>query len=211
MISVTDTGIGMDEETCRHCFDPLFTTKGPFKGTGMGLAAARRLVEESGGSILCKSTQGVGSVFDIYLPAQQGDSTRQSPNMKLERPRGSASVLLAEDDEELRRLMVQVLGRNGYGVVEAESAEQALTLAASSSFDILVSDVVMNALSGPELARVLQNEDPSLRVLLTSGTADASVLSDLVPGTAAFLAKPFKPSQLIDQVHDLLVRRGPHT
>ncbi len=205
-ITVSDTGEGMDEETQRRCFDPLFTTKGPFKGTGMGLAAARRFVEESGGAIEVTSTLREGTTFQIYLPAALEPLTTSTNEVQTERPRGTAAVLLAEDDEGLRKLMVQALRRNGYEVTEVDSGEAALQAARDSgtSFDVLVSDVVMGALSGCELAVLLQSSQPSLRVLLLSGTADPTVLDDLVEGTGRFLAKPFKPSALIDEVHALL-------
>ena len=120
-----------------------------------------------------------------------------------------ATVLLAEDEEGLRRLITQVLERNGYLVLEAISGENALELAEDfeGAIDLLVSDVVMAELTGLELARSLQAANPSLRVVLMSGTADQTVLENLVPGSSAFLAKPFRPSQLIDQIHELLARR----
>jgi signal transduction histidine kinase/ActR/RegA family two-component response regulator len=211
VVSVADTGIGMDEETRRRCFEPLFTTKGPFNGTGMGLAAARRFVEESGGVIQCTSELQRGTSFDVLLPAVLDAAATSASHDEIARPRGSATVLLADDDEGLRTLMAQVLGRNGYVVIEAGSAEEALELARArtSPIDVLISDVVMGALSGPELARSLQNDDPLLRVLLISGTADATVVELLAEGTGQFLAKPFKPSELIDEVHGLLERPGP--
>jgi PAS domain S-box-containing protein len=209
VIRVRDNGVGMNDETRLHCFDPFFTTKGPFKGTGLGLAAARRLVEESGGAITCHSRVGVGTTFEILFPTTNDVAVVETPSPVVERPRGSATVLLAEDDEGLRRLMVQVLGRNGYHVLAADSAERALEVHDDfdGTIDLLVSDVVMAELSGPDLAASLQSANPALRVLLTSGTADASIIKDLLPGTAAFLPKPFRPSALIDQVHELLSRR----
>jgi two-component system cell cycle sensor histidine kinase/response regulator CckA len=209
VIRVSDTGVGMDDETRLHCFDPFFTTKGPFKGTGLGLAAARRLVEESGGAITCHSEVGVGTTFEILFPKNDDVVAVEAPSPVVERPRGSATVLLAEDDEGLRRLMVQVLGRNGYRVLVAESAERALEVRDDfdGNIDLLVSDVVMAELSGPDLAAALQKANPALRVLLTSGTADSTIINELLPGTAAFLPKPFRPSALIDQVHELLSRR----
>jgi PAS domain S-box-containing protein len=208
-ISVADSGVGMDEETRQHCFDPFFTTKGPFKGTGLGLAAARRLVEGSGGAINCESELGVGTTFKILFPTTHEKVVEEPSAPAGERPRGSATVLVAEDDEDLRRLMVQVLSRNGYQVLAAETGERAIEVVEDYDgvLDLLVSDVVMSELSGPELAASLQLANPSLRVLLTSGTAQATVLKDLLPGTSAFLAKPFPPSALIDRVHDLLSRR----
>jgi PAS domain S-box-containing protein len=209
VISVADTGIGMSEETRHQCFDLFFTTKGPLKGTGLGLAGARRLVDGSGGSITCTSELGLGTTFEIYLPTSENPVADELETSVDERPRGTATVLVAEDDAGLRQLMVRVLSRNGYHVLVAASGEEAVELArdAGASLDLLVSDVVMSELSGPELAKVLQGENAALRVLLTSGTADASVLEGLTPGTSAFMAKPFRPSALIDQVYDLLSRR----
>lgn len=204
-ISIADNGIGMDEATRLHCFDPLFTTKGPFRGTGMGLAAARRLVEESGGAIECLSALGQGTTFVIYLPVVRDQPASASPINSNARPQGSATVLIVEDDAGLRHLMVQVLERNGYEVLEASSGEEAIETASTfqHTIDILVSDVVLGGLEGPELAATLQSRLPELRVLMVSGTADATVIRELTPGSALFLAKPFKPSALIDHVHRL--------
>jgi len=208
-IRVADSGVGMDDETRQHCFDPFFTTKGPFKGTGLGLAAARRLVEGSGGAISCQSELGAGTIFDILFPTSHEVVDDEPSAPEGERPRGSATVLVAEDDGGLRRLMVQVLSRNGYDVLAVETGEQARELIEGfdGSIDLLVSDVMMSELSGPELAVSLQHANPALRILLTSGTAAPTVLRGLLPGTSAFLAKPFRPSALIDQVHDLLSHR----
>jgi two-component system cell cycle sensor histidine kinase/response regulator CckA len=209
-IRVTDSGVGMDADTLSQCFDTFFTTKGPYKGTGMGLAAARRLVEGSHGSITCRSELGVGTDFEILLPTH-GTSGEIAPEReqrhKIRAPQ-SATVLVAEDDADLRRLMVQVLERNGYRVIVTDSGESALAQSRSfeASIDILVSDVMMGELSGPDLAHTLQNERPLLRVLMTSGTADESVTDHLIEGTSAFLAKPFRPSEFIDRVHELLAR-----
>jgi len=207
-IKVTDTGHGMDEETLRRCFEPMFTTKGPFKGSGLGLAAARRLVEESGGAIRCVSEVGSGTTFEVLLPAASHSFARTPPTKSLEHPQSSSTILITEDDEDLRRLIGQVLRRIGYHVLEANSGEQALELAKNfgGTIDLLLSDVVMATLSGRDVATTLQDENPDLRVLLVSGSEDATVLNGLTPGSAAFLPKPFKPSQLIDQIVQLLAR-----
>jgi PAS domain S-box-containing protein len=206
-VHVTDTGLGMDDVTLTRCFDTFFTTKGPFKGTGMGLAAARRLVEGSGGAIVATSAVGVGTDFEILFP-------KLGASLLAPEPRGPArrlvtgTILVAEDDDDLRRLMTQVLQRNGFTVVVTASGEAALEKgrAHEGSFDLLVSDVMMGNLSGPQLADTLQSEQPDLRVLLVSGTADASVTDHLLQGSSAFLAKPFRPSEFIDVVHELLSR-----
>jgi PAS domain S-box-containing protein len=207
-IHVADTGVGMDQETLARCFDTFFTTKGPYKGTGMGLAAARRLVEESHGAITVSTELGAGTDFQILLPSTEASVHSPEVPSPSAIESGNASVLVAEDDDALRRLMVQVLRRHGYDVTTAVSGEDALAIARSHDglLDLLVSDVVMGELSGPELAEKLQAERPALRILLTSGTADESVTSRLTQGSSAFLAKPFRPTQFIDAVHELLSR-----
>ncbi len=207
-VQVADSGVGMDAETVSRCFDTFFTTKGPYKGTGMGLAAARRLVEESDGAITVRSEPGVGTDFQILLPLAEAAAHQPESSSPVPVETGSATVLVAEDDEALRRLMVQVLRRHGYEVTTAVSGEAALDLARSldGHLDLLISDVVMGSLSGPDLASALQVELPALKILLTSGTADKSVTSHLSEGSSAFLAKPFRPTQFIDAVRELLAR-----
>jgi len=208
-ISVTDTGMGMDEATRERCFEPLFTTKGPFEGTGLGLAAARRLVEDSAGSIECRSELGHGTTFDVYLPVVDEQSTTEPAQLPAPLVHRPATVLLAEDDDGLRRLVVQTLERSGYLVLEANSGELALELARDfeGTVDILLSDVVMALISGNDLALALQAANPQLGVILMSGTADEAILSGLLPNTSAFLAKPFRPSALVEQVQSLLAQR----
>jgi PAS domain S-box-containing protein len=209
-VTYVDTGVGMDEETREHCFEPLFTTKGPFKGTGMGLAAARRLVEESHGAIACLSELGQGTTFELVFPTVTDEVDEHSHIVVPERPRGSATILIVDDDEELRKFMSRVLERNGYRIAEADSGEHALRVVEETegTFDLLVSDFVMGEMSGRELAQSLQSKNPDLLVLLVSGTANRSIIEDLNPGASDFLAKPFKPSDLVDRVHDLLALRS---
>ena len=210
-LRIVDTGIGMDDATLARCFEPLFTTKGPFEGTGLGLASARRLVEDSEGAITCTSILSEGTTFTIYLPALVAtiSTAPPAPASRTPRERMSGTILLCEDDAGLRRLAVQVLRRNGFVVVEAESAEAALAARAAHEepLDMLVSDVVLPEMWGPELARLLQSEQPDLLVVLMSGTAQPGVIDSLHEGTATFLAKPFKPSELVDEVAALFARR----
>jgi CheY-like chemotaxis protein len=195
----------MEPETLAKCFDTFFTTKGPYKGTGMGLAAARRLVEGSRGAITVTSEVGVGTDFEILFPAL-GDAVLTPEPRGAVREVKTATVLMAEDDDALRRLMTQVLKRHGFDVLVTASGEAAL--AESRSFagvvHLLVTDVMMGELSGPELAGLLQEERPELRVLLISGTANESVTSHLREDSSAFLAKPFRPSEFIECVQRLL-------
>lgn len=211
-LRIIDTGKGMDDATLERCFEPLFTTKGPFKGTGLGLASARRLVEGSAGAITCRSTFGEGTTFTIYLPAlvASTDAPAPTPAKRTPREQMSGTILLCEDDAGLRRLASQVLRRNGFEVTEAESAEAAIAARAKHEgrLDMLVSDVVLPEMAGPELARLLQSDQPDLLVVLMSGTAQPNVIDALHNGTATFLAKPFKPSELVDHVTELMMRRA---
>ena len=210
-LSIADTGTGMDEATLARCFEPLFTTKGPLKGTGLGLASARRLVEESGGRITCASRPGVGTTFTVWLPAHTTDTDTEHPDQPPQRTktRRSERVLLCEDDGALRHLASQVLRRHGFIVIEAISAEDALEVHArfSEPIDVLVSDVVLPLMTGDELARQLQSEQPDLLVVIMSGTASPDALAGLTPGSASFVAKPFKPSSLVDEITRLLATR----
>ncbi len=207
-VSVEDTGIGMSEETRARCFEPLFTTKGLFKGTGMGLAAARRLAEESGGAITCTSVVGEGTTFQVLLPAVDEEPVETFAVADVDRAHDTATVLIVDDDDELRRFMSRILERNGYRVVLADSAEAALAVVYDfiGTFDLLVSDFVMGDMNGADLALALQTRDPHLKVLIVSGTASRSVIGELIDDSAEFLAKPFKPSELVDNVHKLLAR-----
>jgi len=209
-IVVADTGEGMDEATLARCFEPLFTTKGPGKGTGLGLPAAKRVVTESGGAIRVASTPGEGTRFVILLPAVDAPVEEPTDPAEPAPVKESGTVLLAEDEEGIRRLVARVLVHAGFDVVEADSAEAALELVRGGDLvvDLLVSDVVMGAMSGRELAETLQGADPDLQVVLVSGNVEKSVLDDLRAGSAAFLAKPFRPSELVEVVRELRGRRA---
>ncbi len=206
VLSVSDSGVGMDEATRRRCFEPYFTTKSTFKGTGLGLAAARRLAQESGGWIDCRSTAGEGSTFEVVLPVAEGESldpADDSPG----HPEG-ATILLVEDDDAQRRLASEILRRGGHRVVEVASGEEALaTFEAHPDFDLVVSDVVLGGLSGDQLVAQLQGAHPDLGVVVLSGSATGDVIVDLDPSLSVFLAKPFRPSQLVDHVEGVLARR----
>ncbi|HEV3213457.1 MAG TPA: ATP-binding protein [Acidimicrobiales bacterium] len=207
-IEIADTGAGMDEETLRRCFEPLFTTKGPSKGTGLGLPAARRVVVESGGSIEVHSERGVGTTFEILFPAAGEVPADAAPTAAPAAPVGAATILLAEDEAGIRELLARILRHNGFEVLETESGEQALDVARAfeGSIDLLVSDVVMLGMSGGELAATLQAERPDVLVVLVSGNVDSAVVESVAEGTGVFLAKPFKPSELIGVIAELLGR-----
>ena len=209
-VEVTDSGAGMDEATRQQCFEPLFTTKGPSRGTGLGLPAAKRVVTESGGSISCRSVLGEGTTFDICLPAVWEEALEPAEPEPAAEVIETATVLLAEDEDGIRALMSRVLVHRGFQVLEADSGERALEIATAHDgpIELLVSDVVMPGMSGRELALQLQSRRPDLLVVLASGNLDATVLEGLAEGSAVFLAKPFKPSEILGVIADLRSHRS---
>jgi len=206
-LSVSDTGTGMDAETRSRIFEPFFTTKGPAKGTGLGLSTVYGIVKQSGGSIEVYTEPGRGTSFKVYLPRVFGSEERAAPQARRPAPSGSETVLLVEDEEAVRRLARLVLEKIGYTVLEAGSAEEALSLTADSAHrvDLVLTDSVMPGMSGPELAQRLRTERSNLKVLFMSGyTDDAIVRHGLLDAREAFLQKPFTPDLLARKVREVL-------
>jgi len=207
LLSVSDNGCGMDEATRARVFEPFFTTKEPGKGTGLGLSMAYGIVNQSGGFIWVYSEPGRGTTFKIYLP--HIDETvvpeiRATPTIAI--PRGSESVLVAEDEPGLRELLAEVLEQNGYNVLLASNAEAALHAAGKAQkIDLVVTDVIMPGASGVELVRQLRTSRPDIRVLYLSGYTNDAIGRHgvLEPGTP-FLAKPFRPADLARKVREVL-------
>jgi signal transduction histidine kinase/CheY-like chemotaxis protein len=206
MLAVRDTGLGMDAETRRRLFEPFYTTKEPGKGTGLGLATVYGIVKQSGGHIWVDSEPGRGATFTIYLPAvdEAADVAAPAPD---DAPRGSETILVVEDESEVRALVREVLQERGYRVVEAAGPREALHLAADARqrFDLILTDVVMPQMTGPALADLLIAEQPGLPVLFMSGYADSAVVEHGVLQTGrAYLQKPFTPIQLARVVRRVL-------
>jgi PAS domain S-box-containing protein len=210
-LSVTDTGIGMDERTRSLVFEPFFTTKDVGKGTGLGLAMVYGFVQQSGGAITVRSKPGEGSVFTMYLPRLGVQPTPIPVAPAGEHSRsGQGTILLVEDQENVRRLLAQVLRSAGYSVIEAEGGPQALALPDSqiASLDLLITDVVMPGMSGRQLATRLGVCREALRVLFISGYAPTAVMQqDIVDSSVAFLQKPFSPAQITAKVSELLAAK----
>jgi signal transduction histidine kinase len=206
-ITVTDTGIGMDEATRTRMFDPFFTTKAPGKGTGLGLSTVYGFVRQCGGYIGVLSTSGKGTSIEMLLPRAQMPVTTPTPASQPDSGRGhaTATVLVAEDEEGVRLLAVETLARRGYRVLAAASGEEALKLAGAydGTIHLLISDVVMPGMKGPELANRLRAMRPGVRVLLISGYA-ADVVTSTDLKEAAFLTKPFAPAALLKAVRHIL-------
>ncbi len=206
-LAVADTGTGMSDEVLDHLFEPFFTTKRTGEGTGLGLATCFGIVKGSGGSIWVHSELGVGTEVRILLPVAEGlERPSGEPSVSIPAPTGSETVLVVEDDASVRRLAVLGLSSNGYAVLEAADAAEALELAATSArIDMLVSDVVMPGMRGPELAARIRTIRPSVRLLLVSGHPDTDeAFRDAEGRVIQLLAKPFTPERLARQVREIL-------
>jgi two-component system cell cycle sensor histidine kinase/response regulator CckA len=208
LLSVTDTGMGMDPATLTHIFEPFFTTKEVGQGTGLGLATVYGIVKQSNGYIWVDSAPGKGTSFEIYLPRHDGEAPAQTPKSNGgERLRGSENILLVEDAEPLRRLAQTFLEAAGFCVLSASSGEEALEVAARSGvkLDLLLSDVVMPGMNGRTLAEQLLPRQRGMKVLYMSGYTDSFIAGHgvLEPGTY-LVHKPFTEDELIRKAREVL-------
>jgi CheY-like chemotaxis protein len=210
-LTVTDTGIGMDAETQTRIFEPFFTTKEPGRGTGLGLATVYGIVKQTDGYVAVTSAPGQGARFDVYLPrVAAAAEPGPRPTSLSTSPGGTESVLLVEDDAALGELAREILESAGYTVLGASSGLEAVALAEARSgpIHIVVTDVVMPQLSGPDTVRRLQAARSELKCLFMSGyTGDRLTGQDL--RDAALLRKPFAPAALLAGVREVLDRRSP--
>jgi PAS domain S-box-containing protein len=208
LLTVRDTGVGMDAVTQAHIFDPFFTTKEPGKGTGLGLATVYGIVKQSSGWIFVESELGKGSAFLVFFPETAAGSDREAP--KSARPGrliGNETILVAEDQEDVRTLTVDYLTSLGYTVLAAENGESALDLAEreSGQIHLLLTDAMMPRMSGLALARRLRERRPGIKVLYISGYAnDAAALEGIGFENEPFLQKPFAMDELARKVRGLL-------
>jgi len=204
MLAISDTGMGMDPATRERAFEPFFTTKPQGKGTGLGLATVYGIVDQSGGGISLDSGLGAGTLIRIYLPATTAtEAPRPQPVVQIRKDAGNETVLLVEDNESVRDLAAKALRRRGYTVYEARDAEAALQWMRTSKVKphLLLTDVVMPGLSGPNLAARLLQLNPQLRVLYMSGyTDDASAVQGSFWAGVPLLQKPFSPAALAERV-----------
>jgi signal transduction histidine kinase/ActR/RegA family two-component response regulator len=205
IIAVTDTGCGMERETLAHIFEPFFTTKGPGKGTGLGLATVYGIVKQSQGHISVYSEPGAGSTFKVYLPSVDKCVTTVIEQAE-PTPKGDGTVLLVEDEPALRVLAAESLRRLGYTVLQANNGLEALDLADQhqGAIEIVVSDVVMPRMGGPELVEKLKEKRHGLAVIFMSGYTEAAALENAKIGTdAVLLTKPFSTEALARKIRDV--------
>jgi signal transduction histidine kinase len=211
MLSISDTGVGMDEATQSHLFEPFFTTKNPGRGTGLGLATAYGIIRQSAGAIRIQSELGKGTTVRIYLPMAE-----VKPQPVIEKPApepstGIETILLVEDETRVRKLIVDVLTSRGYQVLEATRGEEAVRLCSTydGAIDLAVVDVVMPEISGPDVVRQMMGIRPDLHVLYISGYTDEAVVHHGISETGgSFLQKPFLPDALARKVRDVLDARS---
>ena len=210
MLSVNDTGCGMDEQTRSRIFEPFFTTKAVGHGTGLGLATVYGIVKQSNGFIWVSSQVGEGTSFKIYLPLLDQAPEVYAGNLSSEAPAGGTeTILLAEDAAAVRVAARQILERYGYTVIEAPNGTVALSTAQRvATIDLLLTDVVMPEMSGRELAEQFVSLRPGAKVLFMSGYTDDAIIRRAVlrPG-AAYLQKPFSPDTLARKVREVLDSR----
>jgi PAS domain S-box-containing protein len=207
LLAVSDTGCGMTADVKARVFEPFFTTKGPHQGTGLGLSTVYGIVKQSGGFIWVYSEPGQGTTFKIYLP-RVAERAAPAPAPHAPAPVGGReTILLVEDDAAVRRSTTQLLERMGYTVLAAARGDAALAIVSGSSraIDLLLSDVVLPDLSGPQLARLLDGLRPGIRVLFMSGYADAAIVRHgILDAGASFLQKPAMPDALARKIREVL-------
>ena len=212
VLSISDTGMGMDPETITHLFEPFFTTKAPGKGTGLGLATAYGIVKQSGGAISVYSEPGRGTTVKIYLPSAVAkaavDAADRKPAAAL---RGSETILVLEDEARVRKLICEVLTGRGYRVLEAVRGDEAIRIVTEhhGRIHLLLADVVLPEMSGPQVLEQIRARYPHVKVLFMSGyTDEAMAHHGILDSGAPFLQKPFLPEALARKVREVLAAQA---
>jgi len=207
LLAITDTGVGMTPETRSRLFEPFFTTKGHGEGTGLGLPVIDGIVKQSGGYIDVDSEIGRGTTFRIYLPAVDSEGPTAVRTTGGDPARGTETILLVEDEQAVREMTQAALQRRGYTVLSASDAMQALSIARDNvgRIDLVLIDVIMPGMTGPQLVDRLRSEQPDLPALFMSGyTADNVLPDDAAAGEAHFLQKPFTTAALAAKLRQVL-------
>jgi CheY-like chemotaxis protein len=208
MLAVSDTGVGISPETQAHIFEPFYTTKEVGKGTGLGLSTAYGIVKQSGGYLWVYSEPGRGATFKIYLPRMDQPAEKLAPEKgSSEVQRGTETILLVEDDSQLRQLTSAILAHCGYKVLVAGSSDEALALCESNHrvIELLITDVVMPGMNGRQLSEQVARISPQVKVLYMSGyTSNAIVHHGVLDAGLWFLPKPFSLAAFVAKVREVL-------
>ncbi len=207
LISVTDTGHGMDEATQSRIFEPFFTTKDRHKGTGLGLSTVYGIVKQSGGYIRVISEPGQGSAFEVYLPVADGTASPAGQPARPAPSGGSETVRVVEYDDGIRAVTKRILERAGHRVIEATNGAEALRIceASGDTIDLVLSDIAMPEMQGPDLARRIRERHPDMAMLLMSGYAESATQQDgILAEGVEFLGKPFSPDALTRKIRHIL-------
>jgi two-component system cell cycle sensor histidine kinase/response regulator CckA len=210
-LRISDTGVGMSPETLQRAFDPFFTTKPPGQGTGLGLATVYGIIQQAGGRSQIYSELDVGTTFTVLLPATDQSFASTEPTGDSPVRRGEETILLVEDEQALREVTRRILAGAGYHVIVAENGPEALRTADmyKGRIDLLLSDVIMPQMPGPQLARRLLEQRPSVRVLLMSGFAQPILDSGgHLDAGMVLIEKPFSGPGLLAKIAQVIERAG---
>jgi CheY-like chemotaxis protein len=206
LIAVTDTGTGMDEKTREKIFEPFFTTKEVGKGTGLGLSIVYGIVKQHSGYITVYSEQNMGTSFHLYLPAVKA-KVRKAKRIPVGTKRGTETILFAEDDPDIRRIVREILGMSGYSVIEATDGQNAVEkfMEHRDRIDLLILDVVMPIKNGKEAYEEIKAMKPAMRALFMSGYSSDFILRKGIRNQAVdFVPKPISPNELLQKVREAL-------
>lgn len=207
LLSVSDSGQGMDKRTMERIFEPFYTTKAPGKGTGLGLAMVYGIVKQHGGYIICYSEPGIGTTFKIYFPALISGMVSEKPVEAFDEQRGTETILLVDDEEQVRNVGTDLLQGAGYRVITAANAKEALELFNNkhSSIALVILDLIMPEMSGKECLEELLRIDPNAKVLMCSGySPNGAVKVAIDAGAKGFMSKPYNSHEMLVQIRKIL-------
>jgi CheY-like chemotaxis protein len=207
LLSVSDTGHGIDKKTMERIFEPFFTTKGPGIGTGLGLSMVYGIVKQHGGHITCYSEPGAGATFKIYFPAIDFEVKSEKATDSVVPQGGTETILLVDDDDSVRDVGTQMLVEYGYRVITASNGREALEIysARRETISLVILDLFMPEMGGKECLRALLRMDPKVSVLVASGfTQNGQIAEALDSGARGFIGKPFDIPQLLEKIRKII-------